>query len=61
LLRTGYFYHDNTDLITALAYYQRSLKNFEEINNLDGISSVYNDLGNIYNEKMEYDKALDYY
>ncbi|MCB0687952.1 MAG: tetratricopeptide repeat protein, partial [Saprospiraceae bacterium] len=31
LLRTGYIYHDNEDLIKALSYYQKSLKIYQRL------------------------------
>ncbi|MBT8188757.1 MAG: tetratricopeptide repeat protein [Croceitalea sp.] len=61
LMRTGYIYHDNEDLVKALQYYERSLKLFEAINDLNGIGSIYNEFGNIYKSKGDFDKSLDYY
>lgn len=61
LLRTGYIYHDNEDLIRAISYYERSQKIFEEIRDSVGMSSIFNEFGSIYNSKGEYEKSLLYY
>jgi serine phosphatase RsbU (regulator of sigma subunit) len=44
----------------SLEYQFKSLKIREELNDKDGISGCYNNIGVIYMELLEYDKALEY-
>lgn len=45
----------------ALDHYEKALKIFTEVKNLDGIVSSYNNLGIVYGLLGEIDKELDYY
>lgn len=49
---------DNT---RAIAYFTRSLKIMEELNDRKGISSCLNNIGVIYDEQEKYEKAEEYY
>ncbi len=61
LMRTGFIYHDNEDLVKAIEYYKKALKLFEKDENLDGIGNIYNEFGSIYFAKGDYKKSLEYY
>lgn len=45
----------------AIAYFTRSLKIMEDLNDQKGISSCLNNIGVVYDEQEEYQKAEEYY
>ena len=46
---------------TKSSYYQKSFKITEELGDKRGISSCYNNIGNVYKSQGDYPKALEYY
>lgn len=46
---------------TAVDYYLRSLKIWEEHHIEDEVATVFDNLANVYNDQEEYDLALSYY
>jgi len=57
----GTNYNSLGDLITALAYYNRSLQIDIELNKTEGISRNLNNIALVYTKQGNYDKALEYY
>jgi tetratricopeptide (TPR) repeat protein len=57
----GIIYVRKGELDTALEYYQKSLRIFEEIGNRQDIAYALNNIGNIYSSKGDFDTALEYY
>ncbi len=52
---------DWADYSKALQYYQQGLKTAEEINNVKRVMRFYLLIGNLYDNKEEYDEALSWY
>jgi len=61
LLRIGWNYYLNKDLDTALDYFFYSLEYSIPINRLKNITNAYGNIGTIYRDKMEYEKATKFY
>jgi len=61
LMRTGFVYHDNEDLVKAIEYYEEALELFEKEANINGVGNIYNEFGSIYFAKGDYKKSLEYY
>ena len=57
----GLIYWKQGALPTAVEYYLQSLKIWEDHHLENEIASVFDNLGNVYNEQEEYDLALSYY
>ncbi len=45
----------------ALEYYEKDLKIFEKLGDVQGMAQTYGNLGLVYDSKGEWDKALEYY
>ncbi len=58
---TGTSYYTLGDYNTALSFYFSSLRLREEIKDMAGMRSSYNNIANIYNIKENYKKALAHY
>lgn len=61
LLKMGFLYHDNEDIIKALQYYEACLKIYQKMEDSFGIGAIYNEYGSIYKDKGAYEKSLDYF
>jgi len=53
--------HYNHQYDKALESYKLALIHYNKTNNFIGITSVYNNLGDVYESKKDYSKALEYY
>ena len=53
------YHNDNID--KSLEYNNQALLYYKKTDNIIGITSVYNNIGDIYEIKKDYDKALNYY
>ncbi len=49
------------DTKTAIKYYYKALEIYEEINNVIGITSFYNNMGLVYKKSKNFDIALNYF
>jgi len=56
----GYYYNIKGQLGKAITYHNRSLDQFREVNDQQGIADCLNNLGNIYMNQGKIVKALDY-
>jgi tetratricopeptide (TPR) repeat protein len=61
LLNSGNKQQAIPDYDKAIEYYSKSLKIYEELNDLKWISACYNNIGIVYKQQEKYDKALDFY
>ncbi|PKQ61528.1 hypothetical protein BZG02_15160 [Labilibaculum filiforme] len=57
----GLNYWLKSELYLALENHQKSLKIYQEINDIKGICSLYGNIGIVYKELSEYENALKYY
>jgi len=57
----GIYYHIKSDYNKAIAYYTKSMKIREEIDDNKGIAGSLNNIGMIYDYQGDYAKAIDYY
>lgn len=57
----GLYYFDKADFANAKDYWEICLEAYRKINDFDGISNMYNNLGSIYYNLGNDSKALDYY
>jgi tetratricopeptide (TPR) repeat protein len=56
----GLAHHRRGDLDQAAAYFERGLEIFERIGNRHGLARSYDNLGQVYMDKEEREKAMDY-
>lgn len=61
LSNMGLIYWKLGNLPTAVQYYLQSLKIWEDHHLENEMASIFDNLGNVYNEQEEYDQALTYY
>jgi len=61
ILRIGWNHYLNNDLDSALANFFLSLKYSIPINRLTSITNAYGNIGTIYRDLKQYDKAIKYY
>ncbi len=61
LNRSGDIYFDSYNYPRALSFYLESLKQYEAIEDLKGMSINYADLGNLYARQSDHETALHYY
>ncbi|MGE0567646.1 MAG: tetratricopeptide repeat protein [Bacteroidia bacterium] len=47
--------------LKAINYYEESRQIMERLNNISGVTTAVNNLGGVYKDLKDYDKALDYY
>ena len=59
--RLGFLYDRVSSLENAVKHYKESIKNCEDYNKNENISSCYYNLAEIYNDKKDYTSALNYY
>jgi tetratricopeptide (TPR) repeat protein len=57
----GVDYNKLGDLNNALLYYDRQLEIYRNLNDEEGESKALNNIGGIYQDQGNYDKALEYY
>ncbi len=57
----GLYYFDKGEFVNAKDYWESSLEDYRKINDFDGISNMYNNLGSIYYNLGNDSKALEYY
>ncbi len=60
-IRVGYAYKKKSQFYVCLSYYEKALRIFET-NQIESnsVAAIYQQAGNIYTRKGDYDKALDY-
>jgi serine phosphatase RsbU (regulator of sigma subunit) len=61
LLNSGNKQQAKPNYEKAIEYYSKSLKIYQDLNDLRWISACYNNIGIAYKEQEKYDKALDFY
>jgi tetratricopeptide (TPR) repeat protein len=61
LLRIGWNHYLNNSLDTALNYFFHSLEYSLPINRLTAITNAYGNIGTIYRDKKDFDKAIKFY
>lgn len=57
----GFYYYDRSVLDTATVYWEKSLQSYITLNDFDGMSNMYNNLGSISFNFGNSAKALDYF
>jgi tetratricopeptide (TPR) repeat protein len=57
----GYVFVEQSNYAKGIMYYFKALKIYEQTNNLEKLSKIYNNIGVIYKSQTEYFKALIYY
>lgn len=57
----GFYYYDRSVLDTATVYWEKSLQSYIALNDFDGMSNMYNNLGSISFNFGNSAKALDYF
>ncbi len=57
----GVSWYFRSNFKKAIRYYLESLRLYKTINNLEGESNIYNNLGGIYHEQGNFKKAIEYH
>jgi len=56
--KLGFLYKEKSNYNKAVEYFQKAIKNNEELGNVNAVKNLYVNVGMIYSEKENYDQAL---